>query len=105
MSHLIADAGSITDALTNMLGELCSHRGAVIGRIWRLASPGDLMQEISRYNDGGLNMDSYHRRPPAAPLVRGNSFTADVIRRNQPDAMVYPEVVDPGRGRALRHVG
>ena len=102
MLHLIADAGSITDALTNMLGELCSHHGAVIGRIWRLTSPGDLMQEISRYNDDGLNADSYYRRPPNAPVTWGNSFTADAIRSNQPRAVVYSQIQQPERYALLQ---
>jgi len=102
MLHLIADAGSITDALTDMLGELCSHHGAVIGRIWRLTSPDDLMQEISRYNDDGLDAGSYYRRPPNAPVIWGNSFTADAIRRNQPRAMTYSDIEHPERYALLQ---
>ena len=97
MLHLVAEAGSITDALTNMLGELCTHHGAVIGRIWRLASPGDVMQEISRFNVDDLNADSYYQRPPTAPVMWGNSITADAIRRNQPRTVTYAEVEHPER--------
>ena len=97
MLHLVAESGSITDALTSMLGELCAHHGALIGRIWRLTAPGDLMQEISRFNADDLNADSYYRRPPAAPVMWGNSMTADAIRRNQPRAMSYKDVESPER--------
>ena len=95
--HLVAESGSITDALTSMLGELCTHHRALIGRIWRLTSPGDLMQEISRFNADNLNADSYYRRPPAAPVMWGNSMTADAIRRNQPCAVNYKDIENPGR--------
>ncbi len=97
MLHLVAEAESVTDALTNMLSELCSHHGAVIGRIWRLTSPGDQMQEISRFNGDDLDAESYYRRPPAAPVMWGNSVTADAIRRNQPRGFSYAEVENPER--------
>lgn len=97
MLHLVAAAGSVTDALSNMLSELCSHHGAVVGRIWRLASPGDEMQEISRFNADDLEADSYFRRPPTAPVRWGNSVTADAIRRNQPRGFSYAEVEHPER--------
>ena len=96
MLHQVAEAGSVTDALTNMLSELCSHHGAVIGRIWRL-TPDDLMQEVSRYNDDVLDESSYYRRPPSAPVMWGNSFTADAIRRNQPRSIVYSQIEHPER--------
>ena len=97
MLHLVAEAGSVTDALTNMLSELCTHHGAAIGRIWRLASPGDQMQEISRFNSEDLDAQSYYRRLPAAPVMWGNSMTADAIRRNEPHGFSYAEVENPGR--------
>ena len=97
MLHLVAEAGSVTDALTSMLSELCIHHGAAIGRIWRLASPGDQMQEISRYNSDDLDAESYYRRPPAAPVMWGNSMTADAIRRNQPRGFSYAEIENPER--------
>ncbi len=97
MLHLVAEAESVTDALTNMLSELCSHHGAVIGRIWRLTSPDDQMQEISRFNADDLDAGSYYRRPPAAPVMWGNSMTADAIRRNQPCGFSYAEVENPER--------
>lgn len=97
MLHLVAEAGSVTDALINMLSELCSYHGAVIGRIWRLASPGDQMQEISRFNADDLDAESYYRRPPAAPVVWGNSMTADAIRSNQPRGFSYADVENPER--------
>ncbi|HEY0206720.1 MAG TPA: EAL domain-containing protein [Acetobacteraceae bacterium] len=97
MLHLVAEAASVTDALTDVLSELCSHHGAVIGRIWRLTSPGDQMQEVSRFNADDLDADSYYRRPPAAPVRWGNSMTADAIRRNQPRGFSYAEVVNPER--------
>ena len=97
MLHLVAESGSITDALTSMLGELCAHHGALIGRIWRLTATGDLMQEISRFNADDLDADSYYRRPPTAPVMWGNSMTADAIRRNQPRAVFYKDVENPER--------
>ena len=96
--HLIAEAESIADALTSIFGELCGHHDAVIGRIWRLTSPGDLMQEVSRYNDDdGLDKNSYYQRPPSATIVWGNSLTADAIRRNEPRALICSKIECPER--------
>ncbi len=97
MLHQVAESGSITDALTSMLGELCSHHHAVTGRIWRLVSPGDLMHEISRFNADDLDADSYYRRPPTAPVMWGNSITADAIRSNQPHSVAYADIEHPER--------
>lgn len=97
MLHLVAESGSVADALTSMLGELCSHHGALVGRIWCLASPGDLMHEISRFNADDLNADSYYRQPPTAPVMWGNSITADAIRRNQPHSVFYADIEHPER--------
>ena len=97
MLHQVADAGSITDALTDMLKELCTYHSAVIGRIWRMTSPGDLLQEISRFNGDDLDAQSYYRQPPSAPMMWGNSFTADALRRNQPRMIVYRDIKNPER--------
>jgi len=97
MLHLVAASGSITDALTSMLEELCIHHRGVIGRIWRLASPGDLMHEVSRFNADDLDADSYYRLPPTAPVMWGNSITADAIRSNQPHGVTYADIKHPER--------
>ena len=97
MLHQVADAGSITDALTDMLKELCTYHDALIGRIWRMTSPGDLLQEISRFNSDDLDAQSYYRQPPAVPMIWGNSFTADALRRNQPRIIIYKDIKNPER--------
>ncbi len=97
MLHLVAEARSIAGALANILKELCSRHHALIGRMWRMTAPGDLLEELSRYNADDLAADSYYRQPPASPMMWGNSFTADAIRCNEPRVMMYAEIRNPER--------
>jgi diguanylate cyclase (GGDEF)-like protein len=97
MLHLVADAATCAAALTSLLGELCRHHGATVGRIWQLTQPDERMLEISRFNDDGLDEHSYYRQPPTAPVTRSNSMTAGAIRRNEPHAVIYSQVERPER--------
>ncbi len=97
MLHLVAEAATCAEALTSLLGELCRHHGATVGRIWQLTQPDGRMLEISRFNDDGLDEHSYYRQPPTAPVTRSNSMTAGAIRRNEPHAVIYSQVERPER--------
>jgi diguanylate cyclase (GGDEF)-like protein len=94
MLRLVAEAASCTDALTQLLEELCRHHDAMVGRIWRLLPADGVMQEISRYKDDGLDPDSYYRMEPTAPIRVGNSITASAILSNQPRFLHYSSVAD-----------
>ncbi len=97
MLRLVAEASSCAEALTSLLGELCRHHGATVGRIWQLTQPDERMLEISRFNGEGLDEHSYYRQPPTAPVTRSNSMTAGAIRRNEPHAVIYSQVEQPER--------
>ncbi len=97
MLRLVADAATCAEALTSLLGELCRHHGATVGRIWQLTQPDERMLEISRFNDDGLDEHSYYRQPPTAPVTRSNSMTAGAIRRNEPHAVIYSQIEQPER--------
>ena len=97
MLRLVAEAATCAEALTSLLGELCRHHGATVGRIWQLTQPDERMLEISRFNDDGLDEHSYYRQPPIAPVTRSNSMTAGAIRRNEPHAVIYSQVEQPER--------
>ncbi len=97
MLHLVAEAATCAEALTSLLGELCRHHDATVGRIWQLTQPGERMVEVSRFNDDGLDEHSYYRQPPTAPVTGSNSMTAGAIRRNEPHAIIYSQVERPER--------
>ena len=97
MLRMVSEAGSCADALTGLLSELCLHHGAAIGRIWRLTQPEGMMQEVSRFEDPGVDEHSYYRQPPTAPVRSGNSRTAEAIRLNQPQAFLYSSISDLSR--------
>ncbi len=97
MLRLVAEAATCAEALTSLLGELCRHHGATVGRIWQLTQPDERMLEISRFNDDGLDEHSYYRQPPTAPVTRSNSMTAGAIRRNEPHAVIYSQIERPER--------
>ena len=97
MLRLVTEAATCAEALTSLLGELCRHHGATAGRIWQLTVPDERMVEISRFNDDVRDGASYYRQPPAAPVTRGNSMTAEAIHRNEPLAVIYSEVERPQR--------
>ncbi len=97
MLHLVAEATTCAEALTSLLGELCRHHGATVGRIWQLTQPDERMVEVSRFNDDGLDEHSYYRQPPTAPVTRSNSMTAGAIRRNEPHAVIYSQIEQPER--------
>ena len=97
MLRLVAEAATCAEALTSLLGGLCRHHGATVGRIWQLTAPDERMLEISRFNGDGLDEHSYYRQPPAAPVTRSNSMTADAIRRNEPHAVIYSQIERPER--------
>lgn len=97
MLHLVAEAATCAEALTGLLGELCRHHGATVGRIWQLTQPDERMVEVSRFNDDGLDEHSYYRQPPGAPVTGSNSITAGAIRRNEPQAITYSQIERPER--------
>ena len=99
---LVAEATSCADALTGLLGELCRHHDAVVGRIWRLLHDGT-MEQVSRFNDPRLPAASYYQVPPNAPVHAGNSWTAQAIARNQPEAFIYADVEHPERYALLQN--
>lgn len=94
--RLVTEAPTCTGALTSLLEELCRHHDAAVGRIWRLLPNGSMIEE-SRFNCTGVGVASYYQMPPAAPVRAGNSWTAQAIMRNQPEALIYSKVADPGR--------
>ncbi len=97
MLRLVAEAATCAEALTSLLGELCRHHGATVGRIWQLTDPDERIVEVSRFNGDGLDEHSYYRQPPTAPVTRSNSMTAGAIRRNEPHAVIYSQVERPER--------
>ena len=97
MLRLVTEAATCAEALTSLLGELCLHHGATVGRIWQLTLPDERMVEVSRFNDDGLDEHSYYRQPPTAPVTRSNSMTAGAIHRHEPHAVIYSQVERPER--------
>jgi len=100
--RIVAEAASCTDALTGLLGELCRHYDAIAGRIWRLLHDGT-MEQVSRFNDPRLPASSYYQVPPSAPVCAGNSWTAQAISRNQPEAFIYADIPNPERYALLQN--
>ena len=97
MLRLVAEAATCAEALTSLLGELCRHHGAAVGRIWQLTQPDERLVEVSRFHGDGPDEHPYYRQPPTAPVTCSNSMTAGAIRRNQPHAVIYSQVEQPER--------
>ncbi len=89
MLRLVSEAVSCADALTSLLGELCRHHGAPVGRIWKLDVADGMMREVSRFNE-----HAYYQQSPSSPVRAGNSMTAAAIARNQPQTSIYSQVTD-----------
>ena len=93
--RLVSEATTCSAAMASLLGELCHVHGAVIGRIWELQMPDEQLIEVSRFNAGHLDAQSYYRRPPAAPVSARNMIVARAIKDNAAQAVVYSRVANP----------
>lgn len=89
MLRLVSEATSCTDALTNLLEELCHFHGAKVGRIWQLIRPHGAMHEVSRYDEDDYTGDSAEPMASAAAL---NAATAEAIGSNEPHAINFPRL-------------
>lgn len=98
--HLVSEAVSCADALTGLLGELCRHHGAMVGRIWLLGSD-DLLHEVSRFNTDVGAAHSYYRHDSRA-VHAGNSMTASAIMEDTPRTAIYSQVTNKERFVLLR---
>lgn len=87
MLRLVSEAVTFEDALTSLLGELCRHHGAPVGRIWKLVLPDGLMVEVSRFE-----VHEYYMQSPDVPVCSGNSMTATAIANNEPQTVIYSQV-------------
>ena len=90
MLRLVSEAGTFESALSSLLGELCRHHGAPVGRIWKLILPEGSMVEVSRFLE-----HEYYSLPPEAPVRSGNSMTAAAIASNEPQTVIYSHVEQP----------
>ena len=95
--RLVSGAATTAEALAAVLGEICSHHGATVGRIWQLNMPEQTMQEVSRFNAETLDAKSYYQRPPDQPISSYNMIVAEAISSNEPRAVNYSQVPNPER--------
>lgn len=91
MLRLASEARSCTDALASMLRELCRHHGAAAGRIWRMDPAGEILHEVSRYDDAP---EAGHkgRRSPATVAPCADAKVAEAIHSNEPRVLLCPSL-------------